>query len=809
VNEKLVDMLEVRGKAGYAAIYLQSMEDQRVLREVREAADAMRRKMYFWTYQKGLIEDSRRTTQPITNTEMPGGVFPAIKALPENVVIVLRQFHHFMTMPEIQAPLLDLIPEMKLKSKLLIVLSPVIVLPPELEKEFTLIEAPLPDEENLKVVLDGILDATQVPRDKRPNEQRTKELIDAAKGLTTQEAENAFALSFAEPRKQGKREIHDAWDANVVIREKCLALRKTQILEYVRDVPGDMGVIGGMDNLKEWVTPLQRAFTQEALDFGLAYPKGLLLVGPPGCLSGDTELVVNRAGNARRRKLKDIVTLFNGGTLPGGNGSPRKWDPEIPTMLQSRDEEGNIRLNQLTAAINSGVKKTYTLTTENGNQIRATADHRFLALHNGYWGWVELRALQPGSVVCVDTGMLSGTKGDKKDYPTKEGMKHHPYAVHDLSSSHGEPRARHRYRAPTHRLVMEAAINDLTFEEFIERVRRGATWGLTFLGPDVEVHHRDRDTKNYSLSNLEILPKQHHKKLHGHEESVQNVLRKSGPDKVVSITEYGEEEVFDLTMTDPLNNFVANGIVVHNCGKSLFSKVVAGILHKPLLKLDMGRIYASLVGQSEGNIRMAIRVAEAIAPCVLWLDEIEKGVSHGGASSGDSGVSSRVLGTLLTWMQEKTSPVFVVATANDVSMLPAELLRKGRFDEVFSIDLPNKRERKEILTIHINRRRRGQLIGKGANKLDLDYFSEQTSQDFTGAEIDGAIEQAMRVSFHHGRDLNSIDLQDAFDSTQPIAKTMQERLDALRAWCKARTRPANKADTQPVRVGAAGRTIDA
>jgi SpoVK/Ycf46/Vps4 family AAA+-type ATPase len=175
-----------------------------------------------------------------------------------------------------------------------------------------------------------------------------------------------------------------------------------------------------------------------------------------------------------------------------------------------------------------------------------------------------------------------------------------------------------------------------------------------------------------------------------------------------------------------------------------------------------------------------------------------------------------VLGTLLTWMQEKTSPVFVVATANDVSMLPPELLRKGRFDEMFSIDLPTKKERKEILAIHIKRRKREALIlgdkeiqtGTG-RKIDLDHFAGETSQDFTGAEIDGAIEQAMRVAYHNGRDLNAVDLQDAFDSTQPIAKTMQERLQLLRNWCAARTRPANRKEVAVSRVGALGRSIDA
>jgi SpoVK/Ycf46/Vps4 family AAA+-type ATPase len=385
----------------------------------------------------------------------------------------------------------------------------------------------LPTEEALNAVLDGILQNTSTLRaHQRPDQERRKALIDSAKGLTTQEAESAFSLAIVEPKEEGK-DGPQLWDPKIVMREKCLALRKNGILEYIAVGEGGMGMIGGLDNLKEYVAPLQRAFTPAALEFGLTWPKGILLVGPPGA------------------------------------------------------------------------------------------------------------------------------------------------------------------------------------------------------------------------------------------------------------------------------------------GKSLGAKAISSTLNMPLLKLDMGRIFQSLVGSSEANIRLAIRVAEAIAPCILWLDEIEKGVSGASAGALDSGVSARVLGTLLTWMQEKQTPVFVYATANDVTMLPPELLRKGRFDEMFSVDIPTPRERKEILDIHIRKRGRGQIIGTGGNKIDLDQFSGEVTDGFTGAEIEGAIEQALRVAFHNNRDLNSIDLMDAFDSTSPISKTMQERLDAIRKWCAARTRPANRKETTPVTVGVHGRKVDA
>jgi SpoVK/Ycf46/Vps4 family AAA+-type ATPase len=229
----------------------------------------------------------------------------------------------------------------------------------------------------------------------------------------------------------------------------------------------------------------------------------------------------------------------------------------------------------------------------------------------------------------------------------------------------------------------------------------------------------------------------------------------------------------------------------------------------PLLRLDMGKMFGSLVGQSEANIRMAVQVAEALSPCILLIDEVEKGMAGASAGSLDSGVGARVLGTILTWMQEKTTPVFVYATANDVTMLPPEFLRKGRFDEMFSVNLPNQKERKEILDIHIRKRHRGAIIDSG--KLDIAHFANEATEGFSGAEIEAGIVEAMYAAFDAGKDLNAFDLQESFDSTLPLSKTMKEKLDKLAAWCKDRTRPANTIEsTSPTQViPGAGRNVEA
>ncbi|PTL84782.1 AAA family ATPase [Vitiosangium sp. GDMCC 1.1324] len=224
---------------------------------------------------------------------------------------------------------------------------------------------------------------------------------------------------------------------------------------------------------------------------------------------------------------------------------------------------------------------------------------------------------------------------------------------------------------------------------------------------------------------------------------------------------------------------------VQGCGKSLTSKAIAAHWNLPLLRLDMGRIFSGLVGSSEENLRKAIRVAESIAPVVLWVDEIEKGLS-GVASSGttDGGVTARVFGTLLTWLQEKTAPVFVVATANRIEGLPPELLRKGRFDEIFFIDLPEATERRDIFHIHLQRRKRDPTA------YDLSALAE-LAVDFSGAEIEQVVIAALYEAFGEGVELEQRHLTRAIRETFPIAVTMRDEILRLREWARGRTRPAS------------------
>ncbi|HCM73921.1 MAG TPA: ATPase, partial [Armatimonadetes bacterium] len=197
-----------------------------------------------------------------------------------------------------------------------------------------------------------------------------------------------------------------------------------------------------------------------------------------------------------------------------------------------------------------------------------------------------------------------------------------------------------------------------------------------------------------------------------------------------------------------------------------------------------GRIFGGLVGQSEENMRKAIRIAESLAPCVLWIDELEKGFAGTGSSGvSDSGTTARVFSTFLTWMQDKTKPVFLVATANDVTALPPELLRKGRFDEVFFIDLPAAKDRALIFKIHLEKR------GRKGSKFKHKTLAEAT-RGFSGAEIEQVVIGGLHHAFDEGRELTMKDLLDEAAAQVPLSRMMAEDIALLRSWAKMRARPS-------------------
>ncbi|HIK32781.1 MAG TPA: AAA family ATPase [Oscillatoriales cyanobacterium M59_W2019_021] len=233
---------------------------------------------------------------------------------------------------------------------------------------------------------------------------------------------------------------------------------------------------------------------------------------------------------------------------------------------------------------------------------------------------------------------------------------------------------------------------------------------------------------------------------------------------------------------------------IQGTGKSLTAKAISHHWHLPLLRLDVGRLFAGLVGESESRTRQMIQLAEALAPCVLWIDEIDK--AFGGVDSkGDGGTTSRVFGTFITWLAEKNSPVFVVATANNIQALPPEMLRKGRFDEIFFVGLPSQSEREEIFTVHLSRLRPHNL-----KNYDLQRLAYETP-DFSGAEIEQALIEAMHLGFSQNRDFTTDDILEAASQIVPLARTAQEQIQLLQNWAAAgKARMASRGNSLTRRI---------
>lgn len=252
------------------------------------------------------------------------------------------------------------------------------------------------------------------------------------------------------------------------------------------------------------------------------------------------------------------------------------------------------------------------------------------------------------------------------------------------------------------------------------------------------------------------------------------VLKEWLQTKAVVFKNMKAAEKFGVTM--PKGVLIAG---LPGCGKSLSAKAAGKLFDVPLLRLDMGRLMGKYVGESEENMRKAIRLAEAISPCVLWVDELEKAFAGAKSSGGGAEVTTRLFGAFLTWMQEKQSAAFVVATANEIKGIPPELLRKGRFDEIFYVGLPDKEERRKIFEIHLKKRRR-----RDVRKIDIDSLVSET-EGYSGADIEGVVNESVESAFVKGCDsLTTAELLERIHTTNPLSVIMKEKIDEMTEFYK-------------------------
>ena len=485
-------------RARYPLIYILSSEEKRVEKSIADVLQAREREKHYKTkiYTWSITEGVRLGKEPQGDSKDP------LKALrfvveakaDERAVFILRDLHAYLKNPEVVRLLRDIGRKLKEELKTVFLISPLLAIPPELDKEVAVVEYPLPELMEIDAIFDRVSRNTGA---RIPSGQEREHVVEAALGLTADEAEGVFAKSLVQ--------TGGGFDIDVILSEKERIVRKSGVLEFFR-TQEKMENIGGLDLLKNWLRKRQSAFSEEARQFGLPRPKGILMIG-----------------------------------IPGG-------------------------------------------------------------------------------------------------------------------------------------------------------------------------------------------------------------------------------------------------------GKSLTAKAVGAAWRLPLLRLDVGKIFAGIVGSSEENMRRAIQMAEAVAPSILWVDELEKGFSGTGSSNNsDAGTAARVFGSFITWLQEKTSPVFVIATANNVDELPPEMMRKGRFDEIFFVDLPTLPERREIGSIHLKRR------GRDSGQFNLDLIAEK-SEGMTGAEIEQAIVSALFDEYDRAGKSGVLTTEGVLHSLQetvPLSRTMKEKIAALRNWCKTRARPAS------------------
>jgi len=779
-------------KAGYPCLFMPTVEPEVAKARVQKALVELGMESIqfgMWKVTTGLVVGRADGTIPaVERAKDLLDALALIEVSKEPIVAIFYNVRQFVAHHQIIQQLLDSVMAARLRGSHIILVGPHLELPPELKNLVTYVDCPLPTrdailEEYRKLTTAYSADI-ELPADKDEREDLLRAAATAAVGLDMMGAENALALSLA---TCGNVNI------KVIQAQKEQEVKKSDVLEFISS-DETMDDVGGFKALKEWFNKRRRVFTDEAREYGLPYPKGVLIVGPAGCLSGDTVLPFRRGrrNSGRLLSVRDAYFKFNGIPRAGkGQGKHRSgsqylWDSAVPTQTLSLRDDGFIGYHEIEDIVYSGEKEVFLVETDSGRTVKTTAEHPFLTPQHEF---VPLSKLTVGSSVLLRD--LRGGDGRKSVvYNDRRKMVHsipfHPVAWdHWISVSKDEPWKQVNYKR-THlaRLVVEAEMNKMELTDFIQVLRTDPMKAamLNFLPADVVVHHKDGNEVNDVYENLEPMPHVDHLLMHADTSKFNMRFATTVEEKIVVIESMGMEDTYDIVMRAPFHNYVAQGFVVHNTGKSLTAKAIASYLRLPLLRLDMGKIFRSLVGESESAIRMALQVAEAVSPVVLWMDEIDKGLAGmKGSGELDSGVTSRVISTILTWRQETKSPVILAATANEVQSIPSMVYRKGRLDEVWATDLPFEAEREEIFAIHLRKRKRN------PEKFNVAQLAAQ-SPDFTGSEIEGCIEDAMFAAFDKGEEVSTVHLLRALKETIPQARRDAEEVAAVRAWVETRAR---------------------
>src|SRR5574341_735414 len=711
---------------------ISTREEVRVERATIEAASDAGYETWFWDCATGVTDGEGKAK--FAEMQDPNALMKKIRDDKQRRVYVCRDLHKWLD-PIVTRNVRSLARTLqgapRSEARAIVLIQPSSEIPPELAGSAVVIDWPLPERSEIATLLDDVLGALPKEFAEKALADGTRDAaIDAAVGLTAEEAATCFSRSLVTTRTV---------DPQVVAAEKKRVVEREGVLSWYDPDPRGLDAVGGLDTLKSWLRTRRSALSQRARQFGLPAPKGCMLVGIPGCIAEGARLLYKRgqrkSAGGRALSIETFYEKFNG----LGSHACQRWADGVPTYLQSWDAaSGRVIYNEVQAVVDSGVKECVCLVTDTAGQVELTADHPVLTAGGEF---LSAGSLRFGDRLLARGSMMPCSTGKKRVYRKRaiiEGLKHHPVAwVKVVDDGH----KRYQYgRITKARLVVEAHMNKLDYDEFVRILKEEPETAelLAFLPAAYDVHHIDEDPTNDSLDNLMVTTHEGHARLHGAFENFHVAYTVEAT--VISVESVGCRRTFDIAMAIPQTNFVLEGgIIVHNCGKSLSAKAVAGAWGLPLLRLDLGSLRSKYVGDSEANVRKALKVAEAVSPCVLWLDEIEKSFAGSSGPQGDGGVAADALGAVLSWMQERSGSVFVVATANDVSNLPPELLRKGRFDELFFVDLPSPRERAEVLAATIRQH------GRDPETIELEIVAEATD-GFSGAEVAALVPDALFVA---------------------------------------------------------------
>lgn len=651
------------------------------------------------------------------------------------------------------------------------------------------IEFGYPARAELRDSFIDVMDA--LDEDDRPelSKEQIDSIVSLGQGMTTNAFETSIAVAITE--YTATHEDLDGFSIEHIllsIRDyKTQMLRKTNVLELQPAIAEDQ--IGGLDLFKAWMHQRALTYTDIAKDNNVTPSRGALVVGPPGCKDGETVIHYRRGkrNSARQILLKDFVAKFNGDPV----AKSRPWDISKPTYVQSWDSEtGAIFYNEVIGAYETGTKEVLDFKAENGAVIGITPDDSILMADGTF---KSAKHINSGDEILVRGSMKPISQGGRSVNRPRvivEGLKHYDSGwSHEVQTDNGLWQYKRQHRA---RLVIEARMNNVTYFDYVNALKHDYNHPYTkTLSTAYEVHHLDEDALNDDISNLEVLTKSKHLEQH-RQQSIANLnVEYTKPMRVYKMKKLRKVKTYDLQLAAPCANFVCeNTFITHNTGKSLVAKAAGSVLNLPVIRFDVGRVFGQFIGQSETAMRGVLTMIDAMAPCVLMLDEIDKGFSGMGGGGGESngGTTQRVFGTFLTWMQERDQanrPVFLIMTANRVSGLPPELLRRGRVDEIWSVNVPNDEEREAIISIHLAKR--GQELSAGDLKAAV-----RITADLVGAEIEALVEDALVMSLNSEEVGVTFEwIEQAREFLKEMSKTRAAEFAEMQSWAATNARAAS------------------